>query len=202
MYLKISCLVQFFHFLSVIFKYPFWWCSLFVLNIFCLFLPNVLRFWCQHILGSYAEPNRWTWRATMNTKWYDGWEELTKTLCCKKIQVWKKVIRPNIPRPSGRNREARILFKWVHFGVFSTSWFAPPALSSQGVQLTSFGLDSQGALELTFFGWKKRDVTHGGPTDLIRSKNVTWLTGGPNRPHLIQKTWRDSRGGTNCQLTF
>ena len=36
-------------------------------------------------------------------------------------------------RPSGRDRGARIQFKWVPFGVYSTSRFASLALSSDWI---------------------------------------------------------------------
>ena len=39
------------------------------------------------------------------------------------------ITRPKLARPSSRDRGARIKLKRVHFGVFSTSRFAPPAFS-------------------------------------------------------------------------
>ena len=40
------------------------------------------------------------------------------------------ITRPKPARPGGQDREARIKIKQIHFGVFSTSCFVPPALSS------------------------------------------------------------------------
>ena len=60
-------------------------------------------------------------------------------------------------RPSGRYRGARIQFKQVHFGVFSTSRFAPLAFSSDRVWLLkrvrSWGQDTlqAGTFEVIFY---------------------------------------------------
>ena len=40
------------------------------------------------------------------------------------------IIGPKPARPGGQDREARIQIKQKHFGVFSMSCLAPPAISS------------------------------------------------------------------------
>ena len=40
------------------------------------------------------------------------------------------ITRPKPARPGGQDREARIQMKQIHFGVFSTSCFAPLMISS------------------------------------------------------------------------
>ena len=75
--------------------------------------------------------------------------------------------RPKSARPIGLDRGAKILFKWVHFGVFSVS------LRASSAEL--------GGAPTDLLWSKKYDVTHGWPQlTSFDAKNVTSLMAGLN----------------------
>ena len=64
-------------------------------------------------------------------------------------------------RPNRRDRGAKIRFKRVHYGVFSTSRFAPLALSSDWTFSQLVPTDPLGVVMIFYVLWP-----HGGPTNL------------------------------------